>query len=158
MLEEEMLIEIIRKESDDTILNIADVFPDDIERCPCGSSLVRVVARKVPEGREYNLVCTKCGGHISGIVDPFNVIVTNYKKIIREHTEELLNSHNSHKYLDDERLKRLTKDEKEPKSSKEYWIGYQEGVSFGYEAVIKFIKLLEKIDNIGEKDAEESNS
>lgn len=136
---DDLTLEIVRGECDESIHRYADMVPADIERCNCGSSLVRVVSETTDRGREFTAVCAKCGNHVFGLTDNYDD--SNYKRIIYNHTRALSKSHCKNK-PNVPQLDSLTKDKEGPESKHAYWIGYHEGVKYGYHAIMKFIDFI----------------
>jgi len=61
------------------------------ERCPCGSSIMRVenypiFEKKKEVGREYAVFCAKCGSHVFGFTDIWDEqVLEELKKFERRH-------------------------------------------------------------------------
>ena len=71
------IIEIVLPECDSSF-NASGLLFTKFERCPCGSSLVRVTLEPIIKenrdvGTDYNIICAKCGTPISGITDNYNI-------------------------------------------------------------------------------------
>lgn len=146
---DEAIIEIVRGECDESVKRYSDMIPEDIQRCTCGSSLVRVVSEKVDAGREYTAVCAKCGNHVFGLTDDFNKDKSDYKRIIYNRVKKMAKSHKRNKPTTLQ-LDEITKNEKGPESENAFWIGYHKGVEYGYQATLDFINFIN-----GKKDMEE---
>jgi len=75
MLKDERIPELVLPECDCSF-NASGLLFTKFERCPCGSSLVRVTLEPIIKdnkdvGTDYNIICAKCGTPISGITDNF---------------------------------------------------------------------------------------
>jgi len=60
---ERMIVETVQPEYE--ALNKANALENDsLERCPCGSSLVRIVREEERDGHDYTAVCAKCNNRV----------------------------------------------------------------------------------------------
>ena len=76
MAKDERIHEFVLPECDESYR--AYEITVEFERCTCGSSLSRVTRTLIIEngkevGCDYDIMCAKCGCHISGITDRYSL-------------------------------------------------------------------------------------
>ncbi len=46
---------------------------NEFERCPCGSSLIRIIREEEKDGDDHLFICSKCGNYMGGLFNRLKI-------------------------------------------------------------------------------------